>query len=72
MKNGLMQYTILALVVCGIIITLAGFWGALKYPEVTTRDVYQYIDHDARVVCYILKNGNGISCLPLGEVNISE
>lgn len=39
---------------------------------VTTKDVYQYIDHDARVICYILENGNGISCLPLSEVNISE
>lgn len=39
---------------------------------ITTQDVYQYIDHDAQVVCYILENGNGISCLPLSEVNISE
>ena len=39
---------------------------------VTTQDVYQYVDHDSQVVCYILKNGNGISCLPLSEVNLSE
>lgn len=39
---------------------------------ITTQDVYQYIDHDAQIVCYILENGNGISCLPLSEVNISE
>ena len=39
---------------------------------VTTQDVRQYIDYDAQIVCYILENGNGISCLPLSEVNISE
>jgi len=39
---------------------------------VTTKDVYQYIDHDAQIVCYILENGNGISCLPLSEVSINE
>jgi hypothetical protein len=39
---------------------------------VTTKDIYQYIDYDAQIVCYILENGNGISCLPLSEVNISE
>ena len=41
-------------------------------PVVTTKDVYQYIDYDTQVVCYILENGNGISCLPLSEVNLSE
>ena len=39
---------------------------------ITTQDVYQYVDHDGRVVCYILENGNGISCLPMSEVNLNE
>ena len=39
---------------------------------ITTKDVYQYVDHDSQVVCYILKNGNGISCLPMSEVNLNE
>jgi predicted transcriptional regulator len=39
---------------------------------ITTQDVYQYIDYDTQIICYILENGNGISCLPLSEVNISE
>jgi len=44
----------------------------LFFSPIEIKDVYQYIDHDAQVVCYILENGNGISCLPLSEVNISE
>lgn len=48
-------------------------WSLIELSKpVTTKDVYQYIDHDAQVVCYILENGNGISCLPLSEVNINE
>jgi cation transport ATPase len=42
------------------------------YMPVGTKDVRQYIDHDAQGVCYILENGNGISCLPINEVNIGE
>jgi hypothetical protein len=48
-------------------------WALIELSKpVTTQDVYQYIDYDAQVVCYILENGNGISCLPLSEVNIER
>lgn len=59
------------IILIGLAIMFSGFLSNINQP-VTTQDVYQYIDHDARVVCYILENGNGISCLPLSEVNISE
>jgi flagellar basal body-associated protein FliL len=61
--------------IIGIVMALmviAALFNLFFNKPVTTQDVYQYIDHDARVVCYILENGNGISCLPLSEVNISE
>ncbi|HRJ76463.1 MAG TPA: hypothetical protein PLX90_10715 [Anaerolineales bacterium] len=63
-----------AIVLIMIIAGLIAYGLFLFFPiqPVTTQDVYQYIDHDAQVVCYILENGNGISCLPLSEVNISE
>ncbi len=58
----------------GVLSLAALLFVAFSYinQPVTTQDVYQYIDHDTQVVCYILENGNGISCLPLSEVNISE
>ncbi len=59
------------IILAGLFIILSGFLNSLNQP-VTTQDVRQYIDYDAQVVCYILENGNGISCLPLSEVNISE
>ena len=57
--------------ICAILITF-GIYVYFQLEPVTTKDVYQYIDHDGRAVCYILENGNGISCLPMDEVNISE
>jgi len=54
------------------LIVIAALFNLFFNKPVTTQDVYQYIDHDAQVVCYILENGNGISCLPLSEVNLSE
>ena len=47
-------------------------WTQLPRQTITIKDVYQYVDHDGRVVCYILENGNGISCLPMSEVNLNE
>ena len=35
---------------------------------ITVKDVHQYVDQDGGVVCYILQNGGGISCLPMDEV----
>jgi len=62
------------LFIFGITSLIAFLLVLILFPNqpVTTQDVRQYIDHDAQVVCYILENGNGISCLPLSEVNISE
>jgi hypothetical protein len=59
------------IILAGLFIILSGFLNSLNQP-VTTQDVRQYIDYDAQVVCYILENGNGISCLPMNEVNLSE
>ncbi len=57
--------------ICAFLVTF-GIYVYFQFQPVTTQDVRQYIDYDAQVVCYILENGNGISCLPLSEVNISE
>jgi hypothetical protein len=65
------QSTIVLIMFIAVLISY-GLFFLFPIQPVTTKDVYQYIDHDAKVVCYILKNGNGISCLPLSEVNISE
>ncbi len=59
------------IILAGLFIILSGFLNSLNQP-VTTQDVRQYIDYDAQIVCYILENGNGISCLPLSEVNLNE
>ncbi len=62
------------LFIFGITSLIAFLLVLILFPNqpVTTQDVYQYIDHDTQVVCYILENGNGISCLPLSEVNIER
>ena len=39
---------------------------------ITVEDVYQYVDPDGGVVCYILQNGGGISCLPMNEVELGD
>lgn len=58
----------------GVLSLAALLFVAFSYinQPVTTQDVRQYIDYDAQIVCYILENGNGISCLPMNEVNLSE
>ena len=56
------------------LLTIVALFAMFVYfnQSITTQDVYQYVDHDGRVVCYILENGNGISCLPMNEVNLGE
>ncbi len=71
MKKTISDKILLAMLILGAFMILVPILIFLNQP-VTTQDVRQYIDHDAQVVCYILENGNGISCLPLSEVNISE
>ena len=68
--NKVFQFAVGLIILVGLLIMFSGFYQILQ--PVTIKDVYQYIDHDARVVCYILKNGNGISCLPMSEVNLNE
>ncbi len=67
------QGIVLVIVFLGFALLLFAFLNSLEINQpVTTKDVYQYIDHDAQIVCYILENGNGISCLPMSEVNLDE
>ena len=62
------------LFIFGITSLIAFLLVLILFPNqpVTTQDVRQYIDYDTQVICYILENGNGISCLPMNEVNLSE
>ena len=71
MRNQTLYY-ILALIVFLSFFATFQIMVLPKNQPVTIKDVYQYVDEDAQIVCYILKNGSGISCLPLSEVNISE
>jgi hypothetical protein len=45
---------------------------SLTSRPVTTNDMYQSVNQDTGVICFILSNGNGMSCLPLDDVNLDD